>query len=81
MKRCLNNKTILFLIFVLCGTTLFAQKGNTAKTSSTGHVYGKVLDPKTKESVPFASAFCSTTGPLKPRATRIVIRILVAIIP
>ncbi|MES2287739.1 MAG: outer membrane beta-barrel family protein [Bacteroidota bacterium] len=55
MKQYFKNRTILFLIFVLCGTTLFAQKGNAAKTLSTGHVYGKVLDPKTKESIPFAS--------------------------
>lgn len=55
MKRYLNNRTILLLIFVLCSAALFAQKGNAPKTSSNGRIYGKVLDAKTKESVPFAS--------------------------
>lgn len=55
MKRYLKNRTILLLIFVWCCTTLFAQKSDLSKTSETGHVYGKIMDSKTKESIPFAS--------------------------
>jgi outer membrane receptor protein involved in Fe transport len=55
MKKRLKYRFILFPIFIFCGLTIFAQKTDGRKTSSVGHIYGRVMDSKTKETIPYAS--------------------------
>jgi iron complex outermembrane receptor protein len=61
----MKKRTLLFITFLCCQSLLFAQQGpsqgpptgrsGNAKMPSIGHIYGKVVDAKTKDAVPFVS--------------------------